>query len=137
MPYTLLVVEASETNRDMLATLLRRNGYRVLEAGHGAEALTLAAQEPIDLVLLDLSLTDLDDGEILRRMQALPALAGVPIIGVSTHDRPSAAEAALAKACAGYITRPIALASFLDLLAHHLRQAPPGPPDTGPDSLPT
>jgi two-component system cell cycle response regulator DivK len=134
MPYTLLVVEASETNRDMLATLLRRNGYRVLEASNGAQALTLAAQEPIALVLLDLSLTDLDDGEILRRMQALPALAGVPIIGVSTHDRPGAAEAARAATCAGYITRPIALASFLDLLARHLRPAPPGPPDAGPDS---
>jgi two-component system, cell cycle response regulator DivK len=132
MPYTLLVVEASENNRDMLATLLRRNGYRVLEAGSGAEALNLAAQDPIDLILLDLSLTDLDDGAILRRMQALPGLAGVPIIGVSTQDRPGAPEATHAAACAGYITRPIALASFLDLLARHLRQTPPGPPDTVP-----
>ena len=125
MPYTLLVVEASENNRDMLATLLRRNGYRVLEAGNGAEALNLAAQERIDLVLLDLSLMDQNGGEAIRRMQALPVLAGAPIIGVSPPDRLGAAAAAHAAGCAGYIARPIALTTFLDLLARHLRPAAP------------
>jgi CheY-like chemotaxis protein len=132
MPYTLLVVEASETNRDMLATLLRRNGYRILEASNGAEALNLAAEEQIDLVLLDLSLADLDGGAIIRRMKALPALAGTPIIGVSPQDRPGAAEAARTAGCAGYITRPIALATFLDRLAGHLQQTASG----GPDAMP-
>ena len=132
MPYTLLVVEASENNRDMLTTLLRRNGYRILEASNSAEALNLAGQEQIDLVLLDLSLADLDGGETIRRLKALPALAGAPIIGVSAQDRPGAAEAARAAGCAGYITRPVALATFLDLLARHLQQAASGPPDAAP-----
>ena len=132
MPYTLLVVEASETNRDMLTTLLRRNGYRILEASNSAEALNLAAQEPIDLVLLDLSLADLDGGETIRRLKALPALAGTPIIGVSPQDRPGAAEAARAAGCAGYITRPVALATFLDLIAGHIAHGASGAPDTPP-----
>lgn len=135
MPYTLLVVEASENNRDMLATLLRRNGYRVLEAGNGSEALNLAAQERIDLVLLDLSLTTLDGGEIIRRMKALPALAGVPVVGVSPPDRPGAAEAAHTAGCAGYITRPIALATFLDLLTHYLQPEAPRGPDAAPGAV--
>jgi len=134
MPYTLLVVEASETNRDMLTTLLRRNGYRILEASNSAEALNLAVQEQIDLVLLDLSLADLDGGETIRRLKALPALAGAPIIGVSAQDRPGAAEAAHAAGCAGYITRPVALATFLDLLVRHLQQAASGGPDAAPGS---
>jgi two-component system, cell cycle response regulator DivK len=115
-----------------LTTLLRRNGYRILEASNGAEARDRAAQERIDLVLLDLSLADLDGGETIRRLKALPALAGTPIIGVSPQDRPGAAEAARAAGCADYITRPIALATFLDLLARHLQQETPGGPDTAP-----
>ncbi|HUS16933.1 MAG TPA: response regulator [Chloroflexia bacterium] len=120
MTYTVLIVEDSDTNREMLATLLRRNGYRVTEARDGIEGIEVALSDPPDLVLMDLFMPRLNGWEATRRLKQDPTLAHVPVIAVSAGASPADAQAALEAGCVEYITKPIALATFLRLIGQYL-----------------
>ncbi len=123
MIYTLLVAEDLAEHREVITTILRRSGYRVIEAADGDEAIALAVREHPDLILMDLSLPQVDGWEATRRLRLIPALAHTPIIAVSAHALPEHAEAARAAGCDDYITKPIALAAFLRLIEQHLRDS--------------
>jgi signal transduction histidine kinase len=79
---TILFVEDDDANRRLLSWIFRNEGFEVLEAGSGAEALRLAAAHP-DLVVLDVSLPDLNGFEVCRRLKAEPATAATPVLHVS------------------------------------------------------
>jgi PAS domain S-box-containing protein len=81
-PATLLFVEDDAGNRQMLSWLFREAGYRVLEAGTGAEALQLAEQKP-DLVILDVNLPDINGFEVCRRLKAQSATHTVSVLQMS------------------------------------------------------
>ena len=66
MQHTLLVVDDSEINRDMLRRRLERKGYRVITAENGEQALELVSREAIDLVLLDFMMPGLSGLDVLR-----------------------------------------------------------------------
>ncbi|MDQ3945844.1 MAG: response regulator [Actinomycetota bacterium] len=78
-----LVVDDDAANRDVLARRLGRLGYAVREAENGREALDVMAAEPVDLVLLDLNMPELDGYGVLERRQADPALRDIPAIMIS------------------------------------------------------
>ena len=80
---TILVVEDDPTISEILRILLEDTGCRILAASGGVEALQLAAEEPPDLITMDLSLPDIDGYEVLRQLNGNAALAGVPIVVVS------------------------------------------------------
>ena len=67
MAVTLLIADDEKDIRDMLASCFRRQGYQVLTAAGGQEAMKLAARQP-DLILLDVSMPDMDGLEVCRRM---------------------------------------------------------------------
>jgi len=69
----ILLVEDNEMNRDMLARRLRRYGYEVVAAGDGREAVAVALAQPVDLILMDLSLPVLDGWEATRLLKAAPS----------------------------------------------------------------
>jgi two-component system cell cycle response regulator DivK len=119
--YTLLVAEDTPDHREVLTMLLRRSGYRVVEATTGYEAIDVALRERPDLILMDLSLPELNGWEATRRLRTRPELANTPIIAVSAHALPENAEEARAAGCDDYITKPIALAAFLRLIERHLQ----------------
>src|SRR5689334_16508462 len=104
--YTLLVAEDTADHREVLTMLLRRNGYRVVEATTGYEAIDVALRERPDLILMDLSLPELNGWEATRRLRTRPELANTPIIAVSAHALPENTEAARAAGCDDYITKP-------------------------------
>ena len=78
-----LVVDDDAANRDVLARRLGRLGYAVREAENGREALDVMAAEPVDLVLLDLNMPELDGYGVLERQHADPALRDIPAIMIS------------------------------------------------------
>ena len=80
-----LVVDDEQSVRDLLCRALRDDGYRTLEAGHGAEALTLVeAGDPIDLVITDVVMPGMDGRELGRRLaQSRPTL---PVLYISAYD---------------------------------------------------
>ena len=82
----LLVVDDNETNREMLGRRLERQGYRVSMAADGCQALQMVAQEPFDLVLLDIMMPGMDGYGVLEKMKGDPLLRHIPVIMVSALD---------------------------------------------------
>jgi CheY-like chemotaxis protein len=102
-----MVVEDFEDNRFMMRRLLEMSGYRVLEAINGEEAVELAYRERPQLILMDLSLPQLDGLAATRRIRQNADLRNVPIVAVSAHDTADFHADALAAGCNDYVTKPI------------------------------
>jgi CheY-like chemotaxis protein len=104
---TVLLVEDTEDNRQMMGRLLVLSGFRVVEATNGQEAVEAAARENPRIILMDLSLPFIDGLAATRRIRNLPGLKNVPIVAVSAHDTADFHHEALAAGCDAYITKPI------------------------------
>ena len=86
LQHTILVVDDSEINRDMLRRRLEKKGYRVVVAENGEQALELCAREPIDLVLLDVMMPGLSGLDVLRILRKSPAGKDLPVIMATAPD---------------------------------------------------
>jgi CheY-like chemotaxis protein len=102
----ILVVDDSEDMRDLLQRLLERAGYRVILAADGQASLTQAKRHHPDLVLMDLSLPDMDGWEAVRHLRKMREFATTPIIAVTAHVSPREAERAMAAGCTAHIGKP-------------------------------
>jgi CheY-like chemotaxis protein len=120
MTRRLLLVEDDEASRDMLARRLVRRGYVVATAGDGRAALAVAAAEPPELVIMDMSLPLLDGYEATRLLKATPVTRGVPVVGLSAHAMAGDREKALAAGCDDYLTKPVDFVALQTVLARLL-----------------
>ena len=102
----ILVVDDNDDNRDMLSRRLRRQNYEVLTAAGGRAALGLLAAAPVDLVLLDVMMPDLDGYAVLQQLKADPALRSIPIIAVTSHAIGGGEEKARAAGCDDFVAKP-------------------------------
>jgi PAS domain S-box-containing protein len=82
---TVLHVEDDAVNRQSLGWVLRAEGFRVLEAGTGTDALQLVDRQQPDLIVLDVGLPDMSGFEVCRRIKADPTTAAIPILQLSGH----------------------------------------------------
>jgi len=80
---TILVVDDNELNRDLLTRRLRRDGHTVIVAEHGRAALDRLAQQPFDLVLLDIMMPELTGYEVLEIMKGDATLAHIPVVMIT------------------------------------------------------
>jgi two-component system cell cycle response regulator DivK len=113
---TVLVVEDFEDNRFMMRRLLEMSGYRVVEAVNGNQAVESAATHRPDIILMDLSLPQLDGLAATRRIRSQEGLRKVPIVAVSAHDSADFHAEALAAGCNEYVTKPIDFDQLVRLL---------------------
>lgn len=104
---TVLLVEDTEDNRQMMRRLLELSGYHVVEATNGREAVETASRLQPHIILMDLSLPYLDGLAATRRIRGLPGLEKIPIVAVSAHDTADFHHEALAAGCNAYVTKPI------------------------------
>ncbi len=81
----ILVVDDNPDNREIMSAVLRHRGFEVVAAADAETALELAAAEPPDLVLMDISLPRMSGYEAAQRLRARPETASVPVIAVSAH----------------------------------------------------
>jgi two-component system KDP operon response regulator KdpE len=115
-----LVVEDESQMRRFLRTSLVGQGYRVLEAATGQDALQLAANPTPDLVLLDLGLPDVDGIDLTRTLRKRSA---VPIIIISARGREPDKVAALDAGADDYLTKPFGVNELLARMRVALRHA--------------
>ncbi len=111
---TVLVVEDEFGIAELLDTVLTDEGYQVLTAMNGREGLDLLAHEQPELVLSDYMMPVMDGAALLSRMQAEPALQGIPVVMMSSMP-----EAAVAARCAGYaafLRKPFKLFEVVDVV---------------------
>lgn len=112
-PKTILLVEDNEDNRIIYATALRYAGYQVVEAVTGTEGVQRARSSHPDLVLMDISVPELDGWEATAVLKADPSTRDIPIIAVTAHALPGDEERSLAAGCDGYLAKPIPPATLL------------------------
>ncbi|PYS75955.1 MAG: hypothetical protein DMF66_17375 [Acidobacteria bacterium] len=104
---TILLVDDYDDSRDLLALQLRMDGYRVLEASDGGEALAVLSQVRPDLVLMDLSMPALDGLSATCRLREIPEMRDVPVVALTAHSPESHREAALAAGCDEFVAKTI------------------------------
>lgn len=108
----LAVVEDNPDNRLLLSALLEET-YELDEYVDGPDALAGIPARPPALVLLDISLPGMEGPEVLRRLRADPALAGIPVIALTAHAMAGDRERYLALGFNSYVTKPIVDESLL------------------------
>jgi two-component system cell cycle response regulator DivK len=109
----ILLVEDNEMNRDMLSRRLSRRGFEVGIAVDGREGVEQATAGGYDLVLMDMSLPEIDGWEATRQLRANPATESLPIIALTAHAMAGDREKAIEAGCDDYDTKPIELARLL------------------------
>ncbi len=125
----ILLVEDNEMNRDMLSRRLARKGYEVSIAIDGQQGLAMAARGGFDLVLMDMSLPELDGWTVTRRLRAEAVTRHLPIIALTAHAMAGDREKALQAGCNDYDSKPVDFPRLLGKI-EALLGLPPHPSST-------
>jgi CheY-like chemotaxis protein len=114
------LVEDNEMNRDMLARRLERRGYEVETAETGPSAIEKVGMILPDLVLMDMSLPELDGWEATRRIKADEKTKSIPVIALTAHAMAGDREKALEVGCDEYDIKPVDFPRLLEKIEHCL-----------------
>jgi CheY-like chemotaxis protein len=116
-PLAVLCVEDNPYGRVLLNTILSELGHRADFVGTGTAAVAAAGQGRYDVVLMDVTLPDIEGVEAARRIRALDGDAGrVPIIGISGRGNPAEEQVARAAGIDGYVTKPLSAGALAQAL---------------------
>jgi CheY-like chemotaxis protein len=118
-----LIVEDNEMNRDMLSRRLERKGYEVIIAIDGRRGLAAARSEAPDLILMDMSLPEIDGWEVARQLKSDTTTRGIPVIALTAHAMMSDRQKALEAGCDDYDTKPVEFQRLLTKIQAMLRSA--------------
>ena len=117
----ILIVEDNEMNRDMLSRRLERRGYQVILAMDGRRGLAVARSESPDLILMDMSLPEIDGWEVARRLKSDDTTRSIPVIALTAHAMTSDRQRALEAGCDDYDTKPVEFERLLTKIQTMLR----------------
>jgi CheY-like chemotaxis protein len=118
--FLILVVDDSADNVAMISLFLQQQGYRVVTAGNGEDAITIAAQMMPNLILMDINLPALDGLGATRRIRENEALRDIPIVAITAFGTEGFQRAAYDVGVAGYLTKPLDLDRMHQLIARLL-----------------
>ncbi len=113
----ILLVEDNEMSRDMLSRRLARRDFEVVFAVTGREAVEKALSELPDLILMDLSVPEVDGWEATRRIKSEPATARIPVIALTAHAMAGDREKAMQAGADDYDTKPVEFTRLLQKIA--------------------
>ncbi len=102
----LLVVDDDEAPRRALSRLLEKLGYEITVAEHGRGALEIADRQPLDLILTDITMPELDGFELLRRLKASDRTRNIPVIVVSGVDDVHSVVRCIEQGAEDHVTKP-------------------------------
>jgi CheY-like chemotaxis protein len=117
---TVLTIDDDPATRQLLARMLGKEGYRVLEAANGEQGLAMARAERPDVITLDVLMPGMDGWGVLAALKADPALAAIPVVLLTITDDQ---HLGFSLGAAEYLTKPIERAQLRAVLARH-RRAP-------------
>ncbi|HEY0201695.1 MAG TPA: ATP-binding protein, partial [Burkholderiaceae bacterium] len=130
---TLLVVDDQPLHRQLIAGLLVPLGFIVREAASGRECLEIVQRDPPELVLLDITMDDLDGWQTAALLRELLPASRLPVVFVSANLFDYQTDRLAALDCQGFVAKPVMESELLAALAHALhlewlRDAAPGLP---------
>jgi CheY-like chemotaxis protein len=125
MSQLILVVEDDATMQRMALKILRSRGFPCELAATGKEAVSMAAALMPGLILMDLSLPEMNGWEATKALKADPALAQIPVVAITAHAMVGDRETAIAAGCAECLTKPYELVELIALVERYVGPAEP------------
>ncbi|HUH96753.1 MAG TPA: response regulator [Anaerolineales bacterium] len=133
-----LVVEDNVDNFELVRFLLERAGHETRWARSGREGILMAKAEKPDLILMDLSLPEIDGWTATERIKSDPETRHIPIAALTAHTLPGDRKRALEAGCDGYLSKPLSITLLTDTVADLIAKSnassahPPKPGPEGP-----
>jgi len=118
--FLILVVEDSPDNLAVISLALQQQGYRVVTANNGEDAVTVATNTLPNLILMDINLPTLDGLAATRRIRESEGLSEVPVVAITAFSTEGFQRAAYDAGISGYLTKPIDLDRMHQLIARLL-----------------
>ena len=122
---TILIVDDEPAQREVLAYNMQSEGYEVLQAANGEEALMLVNEAPPDLVVLDWMMPNLSGIEVCRQMKARPETRAIPIIMLSARSEETDKVRGLETGADDYMVKPYSLVELTARVRTQLRRVRP------------
>ncbi len=119
----ILIVEDNPMHLELATDLLEATGYVVIQAEKAEKGIELAKTELPDLILMDISLPEMDGLEATGALKQDPATKGINVIVLTVHAMKGDEEKAQASGCDGYITKPIDTRTFSKTVARFIKSA--------------
>jgi two-component system, chemotaxis family, chemotaxis protein CheY len=116
MSKTILVVEDFKTTRDVIRHTLEKQGYKVLEASHGREAVKFLDGTPINLIITDYNMPEMNGAELVDYIRQTSEYTYVPILMLSTDTSEEKKQNALVAGATGWIKKPFEVVNFLKIV---------------------
>ena len=113
----IMVVDDDADTVTILTRYLQREGFVTLEALSGAQCLKLVGEHPVDVILLDLMMPEMDGFEVARALKNNPATAEIPIIMVTARDDIEARAEGMRLGVSDFLAKPV----FRRQLANRIR----------------
>jgi two-component system cell cycle response regulator DivK len=113
----ILVVEDDMDNYELVRFILERAGYDVFLAVNGRDGVSAARLQKPDLILMDLGMPEMDGWIATQKIKADDATKSIPLYALTAHTLPRERLRAMEAGCDGYISKPINMNGFLDMIA--------------------
>jgi two-component system cell cycle response regulator DivK len=115
---TILYIEDNFDNRMLIRRVLMAEGYSVVDTGNAIEALELIKSQNPDLILMDISMPDMDGYTLTSRIRASQGFENIPIVALTANVMRGDREKSLEAGCDGYIQKPV----DIDLLPQQIER---------------
>jgi two-component system, cell cycle response regulator DivK len=119
-----LIVEDNPLNMKLFSAMIGAQGYEVLQAGDGAQGLDLARRLHPDLIIMDIQLPGISGLEVTRNLKADDSTRQIPIVATTAFAMRGDEEMILASGCDAYMSKPIAISPFLELIETFMLKMP-------------
>jgi diguanylate cyclase len=120
-PVRILIVDDERDNRDLLELILAWEGFFILTAASGEEALATVAQQPLDLILLDVMMPGMNGYEVTAKIKGNLATTSIPVMMVSALTDRNARTLGLAAGAADFLAKPLERAELVFRVRNCLR----------------
>lgn len=122
MKPNILYIEDHPDNMTLVKRIFRPDEYNLIEAGSGIQGVSIAEEQEIDLILLDVNLPDIDGYEVAHRLRTSrkAALAQTPIVAVTANAMKGDAKKIIAAGCNVYLSKPINIQDLMDTVENLL-----------------
>jgi len=117
---TILIVEDYPVTQRVLSLTLRNNGYEVLIAGNGLEAIALLEQSPVDLALVDIAMPEMDGLALLRHLREDPRFQSLPIVMLTASGQDDDRALALSIGANGFLSKPASSQQLIETVGAYV-----------------
>ena len=118
----ILIVEDNMDTYELVRFILEKNGFETFLAMNGRDGVNAASKQHPDLIIMDLSMPEMDGWTAMKMIKGNPGTQSIPMIALTAHALPSDRKRAFDAGCDEYITKPMDLLDLLDTVRSWIKQ---------------